>query len=193
MVVSLFSPLLRRSRQAVCQRRILTPMLVLAGLAGCGTDATGVDACRQIEFARCEGAEPCAFDVDVDACRRFAQDNCLHGLVEHPGEAAVRACTEAIETAVECADRKGSKTKASACDDDELATAGSAEVCELVLEPERLTQCEFLGRSESADGDDEPDTEQNDDRKPDAAIEVLDSGSASRDSDGSASTPDASP
>lgn len=193
MVASPFSRLLRRSHQAVCRHRLLTRMLVLGGLAGCGTDATGVDACRQIEFARCEGAQPCAFDVDVDACRRFARDNCLHGLVEQPGEAAVRACTGAIETAVKCADREGSKTKASACEDDELATAGSARVCELVLEPERLAQCEFLGRSESTGDDDERDTEQNDDRKPDAAIEVLDSGSASRDSDGSAPAPDSSP
>lgn len=119
----------------------------------CGTDAVGVDACRDIEFARCEAAQACDMDVDVDACQRFARDNCLRGLAgDTPGDTAVQACVNALEAVVECADRLGAKAKANSCDENVLASAGSARVCSLVLEPASLAACRFL-RAPNDDGE----------------------------------------
>ncbi len=81
---------------------------VLAGPASaCGTDAVGVDACRQIESARCKAAPKCDVSLepphttagtDVDACIRFYDTACLHGLAagSDPGAIAVNACVAAI-------------------------------------------------------------------------------------------------
>jgi hypothetical protein len=83
--------------------------LVLPGawLGACGTDAVGVETCRQIEEARCRHAPRCGIDLgnpkhrdpDVDACIRFYKDACLHGLAttSDPGGPATRACIDAID------------------------------------------------------------------------------------------------
>jgi hypothetical protein len=81
---------------------------VLAVVA-CGTDAVGVEACRQIEEARCKMAPNCGVDLtkpvhrdsprtDIDACIRFYRDQCLHGLTtpSDPGQVAVTQCVDAI-------------------------------------------------------------------------------------------------
>jgi len=86
-------------------------LLLLAGLAGvmaCGTSAVDVDGCRQIEEARCRRAPSCGIKLtipnftsgsDVDACIRYYDDACLHGLVAgDPGPTAVSACVAAIQT-----------------------------------------------------------------------------------------------
>jgi hypothetical protein len=98
---------------------------------GCGTDAKDVDECRDIEQARCEAAKPCGLVDDVDACKRFYRDHCLHGMVvESPGQAQVDACVEAIQE------------------------AGEAMECDTVLYPERTAQCSFLAPSDPPDDDD---------------------------------------
>ena len=87
-------------------------LLLLVALArgafGCGTDAVGVDACRQIQQARCKQAPSCGIEApnhtsgtDVDACIRFYNDACLHGLSSgmDPGPASVNACVDAINRA----------------------------------------------------------------------------------------------
>jgi hypothetical protein len=79
----------------------------LALAFACGTSAVGVDACKQIESARCQAASACGVSLeppyhtagsDVDACIRFYDVACLHGLVggSDPGQAAVSACVAAI-------------------------------------------------------------------------------------------------
>jgi hypothetical protein len=76
--------------------------------AACGTDAVGVDACKQIEQARCRQAPACQISLeppyhqagdDVDACIRYYDVACLHGLAagKDPGSAAVSACVQAIQ------------------------------------------------------------------------------------------------
>ncbi len=75
--------------------RILAVSFLLAGGAmlssACGNDAVGVEACRTIEEARCKRAPQCGVDMsvpvhrdtpshDVDACIRYYNDACLHGL-----------------------------------------------------------------------------------------------------------------
>jgi hypothetical protein len=87
--------------------------VALAGLAplvagGCGTDAYGIGECKQIEEARCRAAAKCpdiplgnvyhATGTDVDACIRFYDVACLHGLqVPDPGAPSVSACVQAIQ------------------------------------------------------------------------------------------------
>jgi hypothetical protein len=96
-------------------------------VGACGTDAVGIETCRQIEEARCRRAPDCP-DIDlskpphrgspatdVDACIRFYRDACLHGLaVADPGAVTTKACIDAIgagsctvvehpETAAACA------------------------------------------------------------------------------------------
>ncbi len=79
-------------------------------VVACGTDAVGVDACRQIEEARCNQAPHCSAislaeplhpggsSEDVAACIRFYDDACQHGLANGvaPGQPAVTACVAAI-------------------------------------------------------------------------------------------------
>jgi hypothetical protein len=82
--------------------------LLGATLAGaCGTGAVDVAGCRQIEEARCRQAPACGIPIEppyftsetnVDACIRFYDDACLHGLAtSDPGAAAVSACVAAIQ------------------------------------------------------------------------------------------------
>jgi hypothetical protein len=79
-------------------------------VAGCGTDAVGIQACRQIQAARCQQASPCGITLqppyhssgtDVEACVRFYDDACFHGLASgtDPGPIAVNACVAAINRA----------------------------------------------------------------------------------------------
>ncbi|HEX8796408.1 MAG TPA: hypothetical protein VF765_35900 [Polyangiaceae bacterium] len=75
---------------------------------GCGTDAYGVSECKQIEEARCRAAAKCpeiplgnvnhTTGTDVDACIRFYDVACLHGLeVPDPGAPKLNACLQAIQ------------------------------------------------------------------------------------------------
>jgi hypothetical protein len=79
------------------------------GAAACGTDASGPDACRKIEQARCRRAGAACPELGlqgttgVEECVQYARDRCLHGLaVADPGQPAVDACVSAIEQAATC-------------------------------------------------------------------------------------------
>jgi hypothetical protein len=106
-------------------------------VVACGTDAVGVDACRQIEEARCNQAPNCAAEIslsaplhpggsagDVAACIRFYDDACQHGLATGvaPGQPAVSACVAAINAE---------------------ATDGGGG-CDIVLHPEEAGACAWL-------------------------------------------------
>ncbi len=92
------------------RRGTLALAFLLPGVAlenGCGTGAVDVDGCRQIEEARCRQAPGCGIPItppyftsgtNVEACIRFYDDACLHGLASSdPGAAAVNACVMAIQ------------------------------------------------------------------------------------------------
>jgi hypothetical protein len=85
---------------------LVLSILAVALYAACGSDATGVDECRQIETARCQQALGCGISLSsppavsdsVDGCISFYNDACLHGLeVADPGSPAVNACIQAIQ------------------------------------------------------------------------------------------------
>jgi hypothetical protein len=81
-----------------------------ATAAACGTSAQGVDACKSIEEARCRQAPSCNVQIspplyytsgsDADACIRYYDTACLHGLVigSDPGTTRVNACVAAINS-----------------------------------------------------------------------------------------------
>jgi len=91
----------------------LPSLAIASALAwACGTDAVGVDTCKRIERERCRWVVACGINVDtptrlkrdlgttgVDDCIRFYDDACLHGMaVADPGDAAVAACIDAINS-----------------------------------------------------------------------------------------------
>jgi hypothetical protein len=112
----------------------------------CGTDAVGVDPCRQIEEARCRQAPTCGVQLeppnsndgnDVAACIRFYDDACLHGLeVPAPGNAIVNGCVQAIQA----------------------ASPATPNGCAVVVAPESNAACSWLipPQSSTTDASDAP-------------------------------------
>ena len=86
---------------------------------GCGTDAVDVDACRRIEYIRCEQGPRCpGLGVsDVESCKRFYRDQCLHGL------AGISPRTQDL---------------------DDCVTAIQTGTCDVVEKPETAEACTFL-------------------------------------------------
>jgi hypothetical protein len=88
----------------------IAAIFVALAAGACGTDAFGIESCRQIEDARCRYAPNCpninmgvpvhrdSPQTDVDACIRFYRDACMHGLTTppDPGQVAVKRCIDAI-------------------------------------------------------------------------------------------------
>jgi hypothetical protein len=95
------------------------PLLLAVGLvcaavavvvAGCGSSATGIDACKTIEEARCNRLPDCpnvtvsppvwyTTGSAVDACTRYYDVACAHGLStgSNPATSDVNACVAAIK------------------------------------------------------------------------------------------------
>lgn len=103
----------------------LVVVLVALGVAlafafACGQAAVGVDACNQIEHARCQWIVQCYPDATdfglptrrsesdasspVDDCYRYYNDACQHGLVTTvaPASSQVSLCVSAINAATDC-------------------------------------------------------------------------------------------
>ncbi|MEI9950905.1 MAG: hypothetical protein WDO74_18495 [Pseudomonadota bacterium] len=119
----------------------------LVSAAGCGTDAQGVDDCRDIEQARCAAAKNCGLVTDVPACQRFYRDQCLHGLpVTPPGSVRLKECVATIQAAGLCATQaEGVDTPLSECEQRvTLSAPGVETACDLVKEPEKALECAFL-------------------------------------------------
>jgi hypothetical protein len=97
-----------RLPRAFCIALVLA-LGVLHG-AACDPSIVGIDACRQIEQARCESAPACGIDLAqpvhrgdtpadaVAACTRYYKDACLHGLstTVEPQANAVQSCVDVI-------------------------------------------------------------------------------------------------
>ena len=140
-----------RSLSATLLSAVATFSLVTA--SSCGTNAVGVDDCRDIEQARCRASASC-LDAngaplidDVDACERFYRDHCLHGLAVKPAAgASVAGCVQVIEAAGRCAERDPASTLAD-CNETEAVTEprpGLSLACEVVTHPEKTPECSFL-------------------------------------------------
>jgi hypothetical protein len=114
---------------------------------GCGTDAKGVEDCREIERARCGAAAACGIVTDVEACQRFYRDHCLHGMTTFPpSPAAVDDCVETINSAGSCASSLGREATLAECPDQNgvLDATGVTLACDIVKKPEHADRCAFL-------------------------------------------------
>jgi hypothetical protein len=126
----------------------------LVTASGCGTNAVGVDDCRDIEQARCHAGGRCGIIEDVDACDRYYRDHCLHGLAtKPPAGASVSACVQVIEAAGRCA-QADPKATLSSCEETVTATEPTESLntaCDVVTHPELATECSFLLDAPPAD------------------------------------------
>ena len=119
----------------------------LSSSSGCGTAAIGIDACRDVEYARCDAAQYCGVVDDVPACHRFYRDHCLHGLhdgVKEPTDEQVKACVDLIKQAGTCA-KSDPHTPLEDCRPRLAPRHGATEACDLVLAPEYADDCAWLG------------------------------------------------
>src|SRR6188768_427056 len=119
----------------------------LVSATGCGTDAQGINECREIERARCTAAKECGIVSDVDDCQRFYRDHCLHGLpVSPPGSVKVQECVSTIRAAGQCVQQSGSvDTLLRDCDPPVTQGArGVFTACNLIKQPEKAVECSFL-------------------------------------------------
>lgn len=131
-----------RARTAGAWRGVfLAYVLGCVGTMACGTDPVSTDGCRKIEYARCEVAPACpAMGItDVDGCKRFYRDQCLHGLATSadPGGPNIDKCVAAITAAGQCAATGASNCTPATID-------GTTDPCGIVERPERSPDCGFL-------------------------------------------------
>jgi hypothetical protein len=93
----------------MADRRTLALACAITSFAlvfACGTGASSPDACRSVMEAQCRRAPACNIPLEppysatgstVDACIRFYDVACLHGLeVGNPGANEIKACVAAI-------------------------------------------------------------------------------------------------
>ncbi len=138
-----------RLRDALSALASFGVLFTLLSGYGCGTDAKAVDECRDIEQARCEAGHSCGIVDDVDACKRFYRDHCLHGMVvESPGQATVDRCVSTIQAAGTCAQADPTIALGACPSPVTTAASGVMSACDVVLFPERTAECGFLAPGE---------------------------------------------
>jgi hypothetical protein len=133
---------------------VLAVVTFSLSVPSCGTDAVGVDACRQIENARCQASVACGFTAaDVTSCVSFYHDQCLHGLenaTAEPAQTNIDLCIAALDAVGTCA-AQGDLTMADctppvtlnpALDGGLIDTETPCQV--LQHEPEDLNDCAFI-------------------------------------------------
>jgi hypothetical protein len=118
----------------------------LASSPGCGTDAHGVENCRQIERARCGAALSCGIVPNEEQCEIYYRDHCLHGLPAGvaPEQTYIDLCVSAIEKLGSCVKSTGPQTPVENCGVD---THDATLACDAVQFPERTYACGFLSKT----------------------------------------------
>jgi hypothetical protein len=145
----------RRSRDVLVGALSALGSFALASSPGCGTDAHGVEDCREIEIARCAAAVPCGIITDQTRCEIYYRDHCLHGLPgAQPQQATVDTCVSAINALGVCAKQGGTAAEVKDCEG--VETYGATTTCEVIQFPEKAYACSFLSSkpppAESAGG-----------------------------------------
>jgi hypothetical protein len=133
----------------------------------------GVDACLEIERARCAAADACEA-AEVAACKRQVDVQCLHGFSKsaQPSPREADQCAQALGQVAECVSKRGRKVAPDTCEL-ELSQKSPARACELVQSPHVLRACRFLERDE----DNEQDNDAEDDNTRDEDDEQNNTGS----------------
>lgn len=131
------------------------PLALALAPAGCGTDAVGVDACRQIEATRCAAAQACGYTQDqTDACNIFYRDQCLVGIENDAwvvDDTSVKACVDAVNATKDCA-AAGAATMAACTGAALVASADPAITpCDIIKgNAELLAACSFVAKPADA-------------------------------------------
>jgi hypothetical protein len=130
--------------RAVASAVLCSALAAMLAAPACGSDAVGIQACRDIERARCEAGAHCGLTDDVDGCKRFYRDQCLHGMQtdKSPGDRAVDQCTQAIRAAGECASQ--GKEELADCPAALTWRTPLSKTCDAVLFPQEISPCDFL-------------------------------------------------
>ena len=127
-----------------------------ATLTSCGSDAIGIESCRDIEAARCNAAASCGMSAqEVIDCKNFYHDQCLHGIENNivndggdPPQAETNGCVAEIGKLQACI-AGGGKTMAD-CTAVTLTVGidpavSKKDPCEVLMhEPEDLSACSFI-------------------------------------------------
>ncbi|HVK62993.1 MAG TPA: hypothetical protein VM694_00880 [Polyangium sp.] len=130
-------------------------LLVVSAASACGTDAVGIDACREIESARCEATQACgATEAEATYCIDLYRDQCLHGFQsgQEPGTDATARCVEAVRAVAACA-RAGAASMADCPAEPLVAAADPAAITPCVIitrKPEQLADCAFVAKAADA-------------------------------------------
>lgn len=118
------------------------PFLLLA----CSTKAVGIQECRDVEYARCAASVPCGVieQGEVESCRRFYRDQCLHGIAgpEVPTADEHQACVDLI---VQAGVSALVSLEGGAEEADEVA-------CEVVAQPWKSPECDYLNQKPQGEG-----------------------------------------
>lgn len=156
-----------RSRHRVPFCFLTSVGLLAAFVAGaCSSGAIGIDACREIEGARCAALTACGKTEEEAAyCADFYRDQCLHGITSgvEPSEVATTACVDAVRAVETCA-RAGAATmtECSAVKVIEGVDASAISPCTILTSAaEKLDACSFVsptttedaGTTPTSDGD----------------------------------------
>lgn len=123
--------------------------------AACNTGAVAVAECREIERARCAALEPCGTIDDVEACRRFVRDSCLHGIAgpKPPTSSEQKACVAMITESGSCAaeDATMAPEDCSGLDKIDLSPIPrrlrAKTVCELAEKPWNYGTCDYVNEA----------------------------------------------
>jgi hypothetical protein len=140
-----------RAPQGICRKRARLSSIALFCsvflMCACSTDAVGVNECRDVEYARCEASVACGVikEEEVEECKRFYRDHCLHGMKgdEVPSADEHKECIELIEDAGKAA--RASLGMGGAGEPDESA-------CKIIAAPWKSDECEYLVRESSSMG-----------------------------------------
>lgn len=128
-------------------RRVIGLLLMHFTLIGCSTDAVGVNECRDVEYARCEASVACGVISanEVDDCKRFYRDHCLHGMKgdKVPTADEHKECIKLIEDAGEAAAASLGMGGAGEPDED---------ACKIVAAPWKAEECAYLITDSSSMG-----------------------------------------
>jgi len=110
-------------------------------LHGLQHGAIAIQNCREIEEVRCEGSATCGvIDSDtVASCKRFYQDQCLHGIFgdTEPTADEEKGCMGVIKDARDLA-------KSTEGDVDQVEAFEGA--CTVIASPWRQPECRYLAQ-----------------------------------------------
>ncbi len=136
--------------------------LLPAGIAAtsCGTDAVGVTACREIEYARCAAAPLCTQGFNTAECERFYYNFCLVGVQDLEAGADPNTlwgpCVTAIGAVADCVNAPASSVTCHQLIPDAscLEVDAGANACNIILDcPEVLPACAFVAAPVTDAGD----------------------------------------